>query len=278
VFGTYAGLFPDRVRAAVLDGPMAPTASGLDLALGQMDALDKQFTRLLTTCAKQTTCPFGDGDPLGAFDRLLAQWDKAPMPVPGGEPLTATQAMRGYTAALFNTYQQPALLQALADADSGDVSSTAKLWAAAQSATASPSDALVTLCNDYTWPDADTLLSKLVTERPPAARLSRAAAVSYLPCSSWPKSARPPGDRPVGWPTTAKGAPPFLVFGGTGDPSTPYNWSVQLAGHLDHATLVTRDGYGHVSFSRGQCISDITSAYLTDLRLPPPGTRCPTEL
>lgn len=278
VFGTYAGLFPERVRALVLDGPMPASASGLDLARGQMDALDWQFAALLTACAKQTTCPFGDGDPLGTFDRLLARWVKAPMPVPGGEPLTATQASRGYTAALFNTYQRPALLQALADASTGDVASTAKLWEAAQSPDASPAAALVTLCNDYTWPEADRLYATLVTDRPPDARLSRAAAVSYLPCGYWSASARPSSGQPVGWPTAAKGVPPILVLGGTGDPSTPYDWAVQLTAHLDRATLVTRDGDGHVSFSRSQCISDVTSAYLTDLRLPPAGTRCPTEL
>lgn len=277
VFGTYTGLFPQHVRATVLDAPMSTTNVGVELAKGQMEDLDRQFTAFLTTCGQDPKCPFGGGDPLGAFDRLMQRWEQGPLPVKDRTPLTATQALRGYTAALFSTYQRPALLQALADADAGDANSSAALWEASQSPSANPAAALTGLCNDYTWPPAVQLYTALVTNRSPSARLSPAAAVSYLPCGSWPVAARRPVGKPAGWPTRAKGTAPILVLGGTADPSTPYAWAEQMASYLDHAVLVTRDGVGHVSFSRGTCISQNTARYLIDVALPAPGQHCPTE-
>lgn len=277
ILGTYAGMFPDHVRATVLDAAMVPSTDGLKLAREQMAALDEQFTALLARCGKDPACPFGGGDPLGAYDRLIKQWEDNPLPVKGGAPLTATQAMRGYTNAVFNTYARPGLLQALADADNGDATTSAALWKNTQSSNVSPSSALVHLCNDYTWPTADKLYRALVPDRSRPSRLAPAAAVSYLPCGSWPAKAGPAASASKGWPTRAKGTPPILVYGGTNDPSTPYAWSKQLTEHLDDAVLVTREGQGHVSLSRGACISHITARYLTDLATPIDGMRCPTD-
>lgn len=277
ILGTYAGRFAQRVRATVLDAAMVPSTDGLKLAKEQMEVLDKEFTALLTRCGQDKACPFGHGDPLGAYDKLMKRWEDTPMPVKGGPPLTATQAMRGYTSAVFNTYARAGMLQALAEAEGGDATSSAKLWMSTQSSNVSASSALTHLCNDYTWPTADTLYASVVTDRPHPSRLAPAAAVSYLPCGSWPAKAHPPRGPSQGWPTRAKGAPPILVYGGTDDPSTPYQWSEQLTRYLDTATLVTRDGEGHVSLSRSKCIADASAKYLVDLELPAPGTHCPTE-
>ena len=47
---------------------------------------------------------------------------------------------------------------------------------------------------------------------------------------------------------TAKGAPPIVVLGTTGDPATPYAWAQSLAGQLPGGVLLTLRGQGHTAY------------------------------
>lgn len=87
-------------------------------------------------------------------------------------------------------------------------------------------------------------------------------------CALWPL--RTP---PSSWTGNyrASGAPPILVVGNTGDPSTPYSQAVQLAATLDRGALLTLVGEGHTSYGRSSCIDDRVDGYLLDLRVPRPG-------
>jgi pimeloyl-ACP methyl ester carboxylesterase len=88
-------------------------------------------------------------------------------------------------------------------------------------------------------------------------------------CAYWPV---PPQRDPE--PIDAAGVPPILVIGGTHDPATPYPWAEALAEQLPSSVLLTRDGDGHGSYSRSECINAHTDAYLIGLDLPPDGTVC----
>src|SRR5690606_21387789 len=72
----------------------------------------------------------------------------------------------------------------------------------------------------------------------------------------------------------AAGAPPILVIGTTGDPATPYDWSVQLAEFLDSAVLYTVEGEGHTAYTSIACVADVVDAYLIDLEVPDEGGSC----
>lgn len=64
-------------------------------------------------------------------------------------------------------------------------------------------------------------------------------------------------------------------MGGTEDPATPYAWSEALTEQLGRATLLTREGMGHVSYSSGNgCIVEAVDAYLLEGILPEEGTVC----
>ncbi|MGJ6979821.1 alpha/beta hydrolase [Aestuariimicrobium soli] len=72
---------------------------------------------------------------------------------------------------------------------------------------------------------------------------------------------------------TAKGSAPILVLGSTIDPATPYQQSVWMAGQLENAVLITRQGAGHSAYSLGgECVRAPVIAYLNDGTVPPATT------
>jgi pimeloyl-ACP methyl ester carboxylesterase len=72
----------------------------------------------------------------------------------------------------------------------------------------------------------------------------------------------------------AAGAPPILVVTATGDPNTPPELGKALAAQLESGVLVARDGAGHMSMMRSDCVREIEERYLIGLETPGPGTVC----
>ncbi|MCX5415768.1 alpha/beta hydrolase [Streptomyces sp. NBC_00059] len=74
----------------------------------------------------------------------------------------------------------------------------------------------------------------------------------------------------------AHGAPPILVSNALHDPATGYAWAVSVTRQLGRSgVLLTNEGHGHGSVTRGPCMEDAVDSYLTDLTVPPRGTSCP---
>ena len=72
----------------------------------------------------------------------------------------------------------------------------------------------------------------------------------------------------------ADGAAPILVIGTTGDPATPYEWSVEMAELLSSGVLYTVEAEGHTAFLSVSCVDDVVTDYLVDLELPDRGSSC----
>lgn len=75
----------------------------------------------------------------------------------------------------------------------------------------------------------------------------------------------------------AAGSAPILVLGTTGDPDTPYQDAVALAGTLDNGRLLTFAAEGHTAYNRSACVSALVTDYLASLALPARGTVCADE-
>ena len=89
-------------------------------------------------------------------------------------------------------------------------------------------------------------------------------------CEVWPYA--PTGVRE---PISAAGAEPILVIGTTGDPATPYDWSVALAEQLDSGVLITRVGEGHTGYNKGNaCVDAAVEAYFLSGTVPEDGLVC----
>nr|WP_248492206.1 alpha/beta hydrolase [Tsukamurella sp. PLM1] len=64
----------------------------------------------------------------------------------------------------------------------------------------------------------------------------------------------------------------------TGDPTTPYEGGVSLAGSLGGA-LLTVEGEQHTVVMSGasRCVNDVVNDYVVDLTLPDEGATCALE-
>ena len=76
--------------------------------------------------------------------------------------------------------------------------------------------------------------------------------------------------------SAARFAAPILVVGTTGDPATPYVGAGALVSRIEGSGLLTFESTEHTAYGTGRsgCIDDAVDAYLVDLAMPPPGTRC----
>lgn len=72
----------------------------------------------------------------------------------------------------------------------------------------------------------------------------------------------------------AAGAAPILVIGTTGDPATPYEWSVEMAESLESGVLYSVDAEGHTAYTSIDCVAPVVDAYLIDLEIPAEGGMC----
>ncbi|WP_051705105.1 alpha/beta hydrolase [Streptomyces sp. NRRL S-455] len=282
----YAALFPDRVRALVLDGAYDPERYAnrpYAYDRSQYLALDGAMSRFLDWCAAdQATCGFGDGDPRGAFEKLKADLDAGPVPTANGGQAN------GYTLVyrlLFNINAGkviwPSLGAALHKAQQRDNTSfLLRPPSAASYDFLNPN--VVVECVDRDYPRNPHLLKWKVTSFAKAAPLL-GPPLAYGPplydhqhattCAQWPaeKPSRYDGS------FRAEGSAPILVLGTTGDPDTPYRDAVALSRQLDNGRLLTFEAEGHTAFGRSVCATDAVTGYLVDLKVPARGTTCADE-
>ena len=278
---TYADLFPQRAGRMVLDGALDPALSHDELALGQAEGLERALRRYVTDCLGRRDCPLRGSteDGLAQVRSVVEAARERPLRTgDAARPLTASLAFYGLVAPLYDDDSWPALDGALEAALAGDGSvllGLADLYAGRDADGTYRSNLLegFTAVNCLDYPVDGGLEEMRATAR----RLREASptfgdALAYgeLMCSRWPApAARQPS------PVSPEGAPPVLVVGTTGDPVTPYPWSVALADQLD-AALLTWEGEGHTAYRRGsRCIDAAVDRYLLDGVLPGEGATCP---
>jgi pimeloyl-ACP methyl ester carboxylesterase len=275
---TYAELFPDNVRALVLDGGVKPTDDLAELDEEQGAGFDLALENFAAACDADEDCPVQElGPTLDVYSRLVNEIaevgsfetdDPDRVLTPGELQLGVAAALYSkdawpYLAEAFHladTEQDGTLLQVLGDGLVGrepdgtyDNSQVANL--------------LINCADDPNRPDADTQ----------RALADQAAAASvwfddFLRATTGCIGTPDPVDPLILGP--ADGAAPILVIGNTGDPATPYDWSVALADSLASAVLYTVDAEGHTAFLTIDCVEAVVVAYLVDLEVPGADDSC----
>jgi pimeloyl-ACP methyl ester carboxylesterase len=89
-------------------------------------------------------------------------------------------------------------------------------------------------------------------------------------CAAWPNA---DADRYMG-PFNKQTANPVLVVGNQFDPATRYQGAVTVSNLLPNSRLLTVHGWGHTSLFLSSCADAATSAYLLNITLPALGTVC----
>jgi pimeloyl-ACP methyl ester carboxylesterase len=89
-------------------------------------------------------------------------------------------------------------------------------------------------------------------------------------CAAWPTT---DADRYTG-PFNHNTANPVLVIGNLFDPATRYQGAVIASNLLPNSRLLTVHGWGHTSLFLSSCADAVQTRYLVNLALPAPGTVC----
>jgi pimeloyl-ACP methyl ester carboxylesterase len=299
---TYANLFPDRVRAIVIDGVLDPIAWTTGAA-GQQNL--PFSTRLRSDAGAQQTlgeffrlcdqagpgCAFS-GDSAARFAALRARLLAGPIQVTlDGEtfPFTYTDLIYGMLGALYSPFAWPFAAEFLAVLE--DAASAPVLGAAL----ADLRDSLGYVnkrgfprypnflegfpgvaCSDSDNPDshADWFAAAEEAEAQ-FGYFGRAWTWASSICAVWPGTGE---DRYTG-PWNAPTANPVLVVGNFFDPATRYEGAQTVARLLPNSRLLSYAGWGHtVYWGVSGCIDTAVNAYLISGVLPAAGTVCQPEI
>jgi pimeloyl-ACP methyl ester carboxylesterase len=280
---TYANLFPDHVRAMVLDGninprawvnsgskeePRLPTYLRYGVDLGAAATLD-QF---LSLCGSTTAdrCAFSAGTPDATrtkFKELLQRLQEHPQGTWTYGKTVSTAVVSLYNVHLLwgplatklqdlwehRTPQEP-------PPPPGPVPypGSEQIDAVRCSESPNPRD-------PRRYPALETFSYNR------AGDVGRLVAWSTEVCATWPARAENPYTGP--WHRIT--AHPILVINNIYDPATPYQAAQAMTRQLADARLLTVEGYGHTALENpSSCVHEYESRYLIDGILPPKGATC----
>jgi len=275
---TWATLFPQTVRAAVLDGAVDPTTDATESDAQQLKGFEDSLTKFLSTCDADPKCTFNNnGDAEGAFDRLMDSIDAKPIPSANGRPAVSNEvALTAVAQAMYSDKLWPRLAQALADAQAGNGAGLLSLYddyydrqqdgTYANSLEAFQVISCMDTAERLTVEQDDATVPQLQAAAP---RMARRSVGDYA-CTFYPPSPDPRVE------ITGKGAGPILVMGTTGDPATPLEGTRKMAEALEGGRLVVVEGNQHTGYGVNECSTSAVDDYLIDPvgHLPPEGLVC----
>lgn len=300
-YGTVIGLeylrmFPERVRAIVLDGVSLPGTDPVATTRAQMRSFEDNLERFSRDCARDPACPITGEDPYATITDLLdelAEGTRLPasyvLPDESGTThqrdgtLGYTEAVTGIATGLYSTDSWPILQSGLAAATRGD----------------DPDGHILLMLRDLlrgrqldgTWnhsAEANTAIN-CADQRARASSyfgdvdqmgrwadqmpvFGRFGAAGLPGCHRWPDALDPLEE------LTARDladAPGVVIVNSEHDPATPYENALEARDLLERVSLVTWGGADHTAFGSGiACVDDAVVPYLVDRQMPPPEVRC----
>jgi pimeloyl-ACP methyl ester carboxylesterase len=263
----YVSLFPDRVRAAILDGGTDFTIDPVDFVIEQAAAGQRALARYLEHC-RTADCAWMEGaDPTEAWGRLVRATDEAPVREHGDDQEVTGDTVRDFGYALFGA--TPEDVTAVLDALVLESDPSGLLEPPPDDEDVADAIAfLAVTCQDLPIDDFGSAAAGLRAAIPDAAP-DLASVFAF--CAAWPK----PGDAIT--PRVGDGRGPIAVVSTVGDVPTPYEAGVALARSLD-APVITWDANAHTAYLFSPCVQAAANALLVHLvPVPPEGVTCPDD-
>ncbi|MDT0444231.1 alpha/beta hydrolase [Streptomyces johnsoniae] len=280
----YADMFPDNVRALVLDGAMNPYAATAERRESQYAGLQRSFELMGASCTELPDCPLGsDPDAVTErFQEIVQPLLDEPVPAGDGRVLTYFDATDGVVSGLYSEASWPTIIEGIREVRDGRGETLMGLHDGyyQRSADGSYSNALEATeainCLDEVrhTPEQETALQRTVIAAAPFADPGRPLGETRNKCESWPV------EPTLGYPyaTDIEGLADTLTVAVTGDPVAPYEDGTRLAEALD-GSLLTVEGeqHGAALVAGNACVDDIVADYLVNLDSPPADARCTLE-
>lgn len=275
----YIDTFPESVGRIVLDGPIDPSASQFEVVLNQYRSFEAALIAYVDDCVERAACPFeGDRDAqLSAVSGLYDRLESEPLRHTDGRLVDNSMLRTAMVTTLYSQQNWIYLSQLFAEINRDETRTAMILvdfYYDRQDGVYldNSREAFIAInCLDYTVEfDKDVLADQARQLRDVAPYTARPRGYGDLVCQNWPF---PP--RLTKGPVSGEGAPPVLVIGTTGDPATPYNWSLSLAEQLGNARHLTLEAEGHLAYNKtSSCINDSVEQYFLTGALPEDGLYC----
>lgn len=295
----YANMFPDRVRAIVIDGIVDPLAlagshatAGVPVfdRIGSAAASYRVLRKLLELCqrAGKPACPFAGTDTQAKFALLAARLHahQLHLATPGIKPVTFTRANliadtehwlhapAGYRG-LFPELTDLARLTTPGGPGRGRaalVRALLRLHLAVQSGAGPASQIQAesgTLCADsLSAADASSWPAAAVAADRKARYFGSYFAWLSVQCASDTWAVRDP-DVYRG-PFGRRASAPLLVIGSRWDPVTSYGSAIRVARMMPGSRLIASDNWGHTALLTSACVDNAVRDYLIHPLAPAP--------
>jgi pimeloyl-ACP methyl ester carboxylesterase len=273
---TWATMFPETVRAIVVDGAVDPNASSIQEGMAQAKGFEGQLATFLKQCSERTTCEFhNDGDAEAAFDQLVLDIDAKPLEVSKDRTLVTQGVLFTAVAqAMYSDYYWPQLSEALSEAQNGDGKGILQLYddyyqRKEDGTYGNELEAFLAIsCLDdpgaTSTEEVDSHIEDFIAAAP---RLGGNFAYGYS-CALWPVKQAAKVN------ITGKGAGPIVVVGTTGDPATPLDSTRKMALSLEQGILIVVDANQHTGYGANNCVVKAVDDYLINLSVPKNETTC----
>ena len=273
---TWATMFPETVRAIVVDGAVDPTATSIQEGMNQAKGFEGQLSTFLKQCSERTTCEFHNGGKAEeAFDKLVLDIDAEPLEVSKERtPVTQGVLFTAVAQAMYSDYYWPQLSEALSAAQKGDGSGILQLYddyyqRKGDGTYGNELEAFLAIsCLDdpgaSSVKDVDSHIEDFITAAP---RLGGNFAYGYS-CALWPVK------QAAKVTITGKGAGPIVVVGTTGDAATPLDSTRKMAQSLEKGILIVVDANQHTGYGANNCVVKAVDDYLIELTIPTNETTC----
>ena len=274
---TWATLFPETVRAAVLDAAIDPSKGYIDDLILQASGFESSLNAFFAKC-DTSPCSFmkvGESAK-DAFDRIMLSLDITPIANDDGRiPTNQGVAQTGIADTLYSDSQWPQLENALSAADLGDGQPLLILFDEyfGRNSAGQVDDSLdayfgitcVDRDQNVTTEQVLNLADELNSVAP---RLGAGWIQEMLICANWKIAPR------GGVTVQAKTNNRIVVVGSTGDAATPLEGTKNMVSALGHARLVISPLEQHTTYGTDQCVTKIVDNYLLNLADGPDITTC----
>lgn len=297
---TYAAMFPDRLRAMVVDGVMdpiayttghrksdarRPTTSRWGSDMGSWQTLTAAFAECDRVGPQR--CPIA-GEAAATWQRVMDRLERGPATV-DGEQLHHQDVVARASGALTGVDSYHALMRyidathdLLFESESGHEPANTRTYARLRDQLADPHPEQApqevqapategVVCADSLNPDdpRDWIDAGARADHQ-APWFGRLWTWRSSLCADWPGS---PADAYAG-PFATDTSAPVLLIAHLHDPSTPISGARTLNGLLEGSRLLILDGWGHGALGESICIGRHVEHYLVSSDLPAPGTVC----
>lgn len=263
---TWTSLFPDTVRAAVLDAAVDPSLSYVDALVDQAASFESILDRFFDHCNTSRCVFMRDGESAEvAFDRIASTIDRRPLPTHDGRVLAGPGVFQTAVAlAMYGEGWWGSLAEALSAADAGDGGPLLDLYDMYfgehidERTVGNDIEAYFAVsCLDRPeeFDDSDVNDRRTDLDRV-APRIGDGWFQEMLICANWSVPARP--REPV---TTSAGTR-VLVVGSTGDAATPLAGTRAMAQALRDSYLLVVDANDHTSYGGSDCATALIDEFL----------------